>query len=87
MQYSQMQFFVWKLLYFDTNSTEVCSQESYLQFIIIGPENSLAPKRRQAIIWTKDGNLQFTDEYMRRSCRYHICVTIGNEFVTLVPSH
>ena len=31
----------------------------------IGLDNGLAPTRRQAIIWTKDG--KFTDEYMRHS--------------------
>ena len=31
----------------------------------IGSDNGLAPSRRQAIIWTNDG--QFTDAYMRHS--------------------
>ena len=32
-------------------------------YSIIGSDNSLAPTRHQAIIWTNDG--LFTDEYMR----------------------
>ena len=33
----------------------MCSFMSNLQYVIIGSDNGLAPKRRQAIIWTIDG--------------------------------
>ena len=36
-----------------------------LAILSIGLDNGLAPTRRQAIIWTKDG--KFTDAYMRHS--------------------
>ena len=45
-------FLEWKVLYFDYTFTEVCSQGSNLQWTSIGSDNILAPKRRQAIIWT-----------------------------------
>ena len=35
------------------------------KYPIIGSDNGKAPTRRQAIIWTNDG--QFTDAYMRHS--------------------
>ena len=50
---------------FDKYFTEVCSQGSNEEYPNIGSDNGLAPTRRQAIIWTNDGN--FTDAYMRHS--------------------
>ena len=47
-----MLFLDWKVLYFDSNFTEVCSQGSNWQQPSIGSDNGLAPNRRQAIIWT-----------------------------------
>ena len=44
----QMHFRVWKLLYFDSNFTEVCSLWSNWQKSSIGSGNSLAKNRRQA---------------------------------------
>ena len=38
---------------------------SDLQYSIIGSDNGLAPTRRQAIIWTNDGEI--IDAYMRLS--------------------
>ena len=55
----------WKCLNFAYYFTEVCSQGSNWQYPSIGPDNGLAPIRRQAIIWTRDG--LFTDAYMRHS--------------------
>ena len=43
-------FLQWKLFYFDTNFTSMCSQGS-----IIGSNNGLAPNRWLAVIWTDDG--------------------------------
>ena len=64
-QHFQMHFLEWKLFNFDQYFTAGCSWGSNLQYSIIGSDNGLAPTRRQAIIWTKDG--QFTDAYMRNS--------------------
>ena len=50
---------------FDKDFTEVCFSGSNQQYSGIGLDNGLAPVRRQAIIWTNDG--QFIDTYMRRS--------------------
>ena len=47
-----MHFREWKVLYFDSNFTEVCPQGSNRQSSSIGFDNGLAPNRRQAIIWT-----------------------------------
>ena len=41
-----------KILYFGSIVTEVCSVGSNWQQPNIGLDNGLAPKRRQAIIWT-----------------------------------
>ena len=60
-----MHFLKWKCLNFAYYFTEVCSQGSNWQYPSIGPDNGLAPIRRQAIIWTNDG--LFTDAYMRHS--------------------
>ena len=47
-------FLMSKLLYFDSNFTEMCSQWSNWQQTSIGSDNDLAPNGRQAIIWTND---------------------------------
>ena len=47
----QIHFLEWKLLYFNSNFTEVCSQKSNWQYASIGSDNGMAPNRRQAIIW------------------------------------
>ena len=44
-----------KLLYFDSNFNEICSQGSNEQYASISSDNGLAPNSRQAIIWTSDG--------------------------------
>ena len=45
--------FSWmKILYFDSNFTEVCSQGSSWHYYSIGSGNGLAPNRQQAITWT-----------------------------------
>ena len=43
----QMHFIEWKVLYFDSNFTELC-----WQWVTIASGNGWAPKRRQVIIWT-----------------------------------
>ena len=48
-------FFVWKLLYFDWNFTEISSKSPIHNNAGIGWDNGLAPNRWQAIIWTNDG--------------------------------
>ena len=45
----------WKVLYFDSNFTDVCSYGSNWQKISIGLGNGLAQNRLQAIVWTRDG--------------------------------
>ena len=50
-----MHFLEWKLLYFESDFTEVCSLRSNWQLISIGTGNGLASNRWQAIIWTNDG--------------------------------
>ena len=49
----------------DQDVTEVCSKVSNKQYSSIGSDNGLAPTKRQAIIWTNDGNS--ADTYMRHS--------------------
>ena len=51
----QMHFLEWKLLYFDSNFTEVCSLGFKSQWAIIGSDNGLVPTRRQAFIWANGG--------------------------------
>ena len=46
---------------------QMCSLGSNWRYVIIGPDNGLAPNRRQAIIWTNDGLFHW--------CITHICVT------------
>ena len=47
-----MHFREWKVLYFDSNFTEVYFQGPNQQHFSIGSDNGLAPIRRQAIILT-----------------------------------
>ena len=49
-----MYFREWKVPYFYSNFTEVCSLGSYCQKGSIGLGNGLAPNRWQAITWTDD---------------------------------
>ena len=48
----KISFLDWKLLYFYSNSTEVCFQGSVYSLGSVGTDNDLSPTRRQAIIWT-----------------------------------
>ena len=56
-------FFQWKLLYFYSNSTVICSQgpvdnvSKLVQIVAwcLFSDNGLAPNRHQAIIWTNGG--------------------------------
>ena len=47
---------MWNCMNFDWNFTEVCSQESNLQYSSISSDNGLMPNRQQAIIWTNEGS-------------------------------
>ena len=50
-----------------------------MRYSSIGLDNGLAPTRRQAIIWTKDG--KFTDAYMRFSAH---CVNVSSLLIETV---
>ena len=89
-RYFQMHFREWKVLYFDTNFTEVCSLGFNWQKNSVGLDNGLAPNRRQAIIWTNADpihGLTFAalggDELNHWGRATHICVgnltTIGSD--------
>ena len=45
----------WKLLNFEKCFIKICSLKSNWQYGSIGSDNGQAPSRWQAIIWTKDG--------------------------------
>ena len=47
-----LHFHQWKLLYFASNFTQISSIGTSSQLENISSDNDLAPKRRQAIIWT-----------------------------------
>ena len=49
-----MHFREWKLLYSNSNFTEICSYGFNYQYANIGSDNGLSPSRWQAIIWTND---------------------------------
>ena len=51
----EMDLLEWKCMNFYENFTEVCSLGSDSQLTSIGSDNGLVPNRRQAIIWTNDG--------------------------------
>ena len=44
-------FVEWKLSYFGSNFTEICSQGSNYQYTSIGSDDGLAPNRRPAFAW------------------------------------
>ena len=52
-------WFIWIALFntlrpslnFNNNFTEICSLGSYSEYCSIGPDNYLAPNKRQAVIW------------------------------------
>ena len=54
-RYIRMHFLEWKCMSFTDDFTAICSWGSDKQYSIIGSDNSLAPTRREAIIWTNDG--------------------------------
>ena len=74
-----MHFHEWKLLYFDSNFTEICSQVSNWQYVCVGSGNGLAPNRRQANIWTNAGPVYWRiyavlggDELMKINRRWNL---------------
>ena len=64
-QHFNLHFLQWKLLCFDSNFTEICSQGYTSCYSSIHSDNSLVPNRRQAIIWTSD--VLFPDAYIHHS--------------------
>ena len=50
----QIHFLLWKLLYFDSNVTEICCEVFNYQNNSIDLDNGLALIRRQAVIWNND---------------------------------
>ena len=50
----QTHFLEWKLLYFDSDFTEIYFQGSNLKYASIGSKKGLVLIRQQAIIWTND---------------------------------
>ena len=53
-RYFQMNFLQRKLLYFDSNFIEICSQGPSWQKPSTDSDNGLVMNKRQAIIWTND---------------------------------
>ena len=54
-RYLRIHFLERKLLHFKWYFIVMCPFGANLQYVIIGSDNTLAPNRRQAIIWTNDG--------------------------------
>ena len=50
----QMHFIGRHFVYFESNFTELCSEESCWQKVSIGSGDGLVPNRHQAITWTND---------------------------------
>ena len=50
--HSQMHFHELKVVYFDSNFIEVCSQWSNWQYVSIGSGSGMVPSRPQAITWS-----------------------------------
>ena len=77
-RYFQMHLREWKVLSFDNNFTEVCSLGSNWQLPSIGLNNGLAPKRRQAIIWTSADPIEWNvaaiiyDQYANRTTPWNL---------------
>ena len=71
-----MRFHEWKILYFDSIFTEVCSQGPNWQYSSIGSDDGLAPTRRQAIIWTN------ADPFYRR-----IYAALGGDELACPPRY
>ena len=68
-----MHFHEWKVLYFDLNFIEMCSQGSNWQQVSIGWGNGLALSKRQASTWTKDDPVY-----------WRIYAALGGEFTHLL---
>ena len=69
-----MHFLEWKSLYFNSNFTEMCSQQPKCQYAGIGSENGVVPNRQQAIIWTK-GALVYMRHLALMSLESELCIT------------
>ena len=77
----QLHFHEWKVLYFDSNFTEVCFLGPNWQKVIITSGNGLAPNRRQAITWSNVDPVLWRiyaalggDELTHRGRVRHICI-------------
>ena len=62
-------FFQWKLLYFDSNFSKICSHWLNYQNSSIALDDSLAIQWQQAIMWTNDG-LVYWCTYASLSLQY-----------------
>ena len=51
----QIHFLIWKSFYFDSNFSEIRSQEPIKQKAGIGLDKALVPNMQQAIIWNNSG--------------------------------
>ena len=69
-----MHFPEWKVLYFDWNFIELCSQRSCWQQPKIGLDNGLVPNRRQASIWTNADQIH-----------WRIYAALGDELIKIFP--
>ena len=72
----QLHFREWKLMYFHSNFTEICSQGSSWQQPSIGSDNGLALKMRQAIISANADPVH-----------WRICVAPGGDELTTTAFH
>ena len=69
-----MHFYEWKVLYFDSNFTDVWSQATNWQKVSIVLGNGLVPSRQQAITWTNVGLVHW---------RMYICMSVNQGLVSL----
>ena len=91
-QHFQMHFARWKLLYFDSNFTQLCSGGSNWRKVIIGSESGLMPNKQQ----TNDDSLpRFLEHiyiyiyiyiYIRWAYIYGCIEALRPLFITKTPS-
>ena len=62
----------WKCINFYIDFTQICFYGYNQQYYSTGADNGLVPSRRQATIWTNDG--QFTDAYMCHSLLLYLLI-------------
>ena len=81
----------WKYLNSDSNFTDLCSLWSNWQYGSIGSDNGLAPTRRQAIMWTNDGQVWWRiyaslgpNELYVLCAQYPFCVHVFYSLIILL---